>query len=666
MTQPKTSNGRMPRALAAIVVLSATLAGAAIASPRPPQVRTASTSSEKAEFPALPPLQFPPIAPPESEPEPGRVPAAGVPLAAPPAQIPGPVPAGEPPRVPRGGTMRLGPGPLAVEAEADDPGDAPLPPAIDPQGAGLDEDGIVDEADPMAAPEPGVLLEAVDVPQSEVELIINRSKLFRLTRPLSADTLISFDNEGVVEVQPLTDPEARDLRFVNLLGVGFGRATIRLIDQERNQIQTIEAIVTIDAPALEERINTLLPGADIRVSQVAQNVVLEGQVPDVKVMGDALELVRSELRLSGQESIGSLAGDLGYGGGGGGGGQAPTANFTPVPNAAASPQGAQPGLIVINRVRVRGPRQVMLRVKIAELNRTALRQLGVNFQRVVNGDDVGSLVGNISNLAGNANAASRLLVADPLDTQLFGIFDEGDFRLFINALRQNELVRILAQPTLMTLDGQPARFLAGGSFPFPVPQIGIGGVATITIQFRDFGALLEFLPTILEDDLIRLDVQPIFSELNLNTGIQVAGTAVPGLTERSARTVVQLREGQTLAIAGLFSTRSSGSTLRIPLLGDIPVIGPLFSRNVIQTTETELLVLVTPELVEPIDGPQAAPAPGDLYQEPNDLEFYFLGRLEGRTRHPHRATIDYLDPFQLMRHQLSEDQWVVGPHGFAD
>ncbi len=145
----------------------------------------------------------------------------------------------------------------------------------------------------------------------------------------------------------------------------------------------------------------------------------------------------------------------------------------------------------------------------------------------------------------------------------------------------------------------------------------------------------------------------------------IAGTSVPGLTERSARTVVQLREGQTLAIAGLFSTRTFGSTTRIPLLGDIPIIGPLFSRNVIQTNETELLVLVTPELVEPLDA-QAEPAPGELYQEPNDLEFFFLGRLEGKTRHPHRATTNYLDPFQVMKHFQSEQEYVVGPHGFAD
>lgn len=667
MFQPRRSTDRNQPGRGAGIVGALILAGLAGAwASGPPGLR----AQEIEPGADLPQQEVPP------PPEPGvDLPGAeGVPPSGPGAEIPPPVmppqvepsvvlppqerPIGsriDPPREPSGGVIRFGP---QVAPRPEDEGD--LPPAIGPDQG--EADGGGEERYPE--PESGVLIEAVDLPAAEVELIIGRSRLFRLTRPLSADTVISYDNENIVEVQPLTNPQAEDLRFINVVGVGFGRATVRLIDQERNEVQTIEAVVAIDEKALEQRIHRIIPGADVTVLQVAQNVILEGQVPNAKVMADVLELVRSELRLSGQVSVGSLAGSLGYGGGGG---EAPPGGIgTPVPPSAASPAGAQPGLIVVNRVKVRGPRQVMLKVKIAEINRTGLRQLGVNFQRLTDGDNVASIIGSVAGLGvGDVGGADQLLFADPLDTQLFGIFDEGDFRLFLNALRQNDLARILAQPTLMTLDGQPARFLAGGSFPFPVPQISVGGVSTITIQFRDFGALLEFLPMILEDDTIRLDVQPVFSELNPATGVAVSGTAVPGLTERSARTVVQLREGQTLAIAGLFSTRTQGSTVRVPLLGDLPIVGPAFSKNTITTNETELLVLVTPELVEPLEE-QAAPGPGELYQEPNDLEFFFLGRLEGKTRHPHRSTTNYLDPFHVMKHFRSEDQWVVGPHGFAD
>jgi pilus assembly protein CpaC len=311
---------------------------------------------------------------------------------------------------------------------------------------------------------------------------------------------------------------------------------------------------------------------------------------------------------------------------------------------------------IVNRVRVPGPRQIMLKVKIAELDRSSIRELGVNFERLTSGDIVRSAVGGIAPFAGGSVA----------DSQLVGIFDEGNFSLYINALRQNDLAKILAEPTLVTMDGQPARFIAGGSFPFPVPQANAGGGTAITIQFQDFGAILQFLPHILDGDVIRLDVEPIFSELNPATGIQILGTAVPGINQRGARTVVELREGQTLAIAGLLQTRTTGTTARIPVLGDIPIVGPWFSRNRIAQTESELLVLVTPELVEPYEAHEQPEAPGDRVQEPNDLEFYFLGRLEGKTGHVHRSTVKYLDPWCIMKHHYSEQRWVVGPHGHSD
>lgn len=594
---------------------------------------------------------------------------------APPLVLDQPPPAGTPSP---GGVFRLPPTPDQVPtpppAQPPAPG-AALPPAILDQPA----------AETFRSPSAGSIIEAVEAPTEDVELHVNRSKLFRLNRELSRDTIVSYDNENVVAVQFLNDPEDTEskLRYLNLFGNSFGYATVTLIDQERDVIQTLKVRVTIDSEALEQRLNSLFPGADVRVRQVAQNVILEGQVPDAKTMADLLELVRSDLRISGQTGVGSLTGSV-YGnsnqsgglGGGMGGAVAPgggmgqgqqgqnvsvNSGSIAVPNALANQRSAQPGLTIINRVYVPGPRQVMLKVKIAEINRTALRQLGVNWQRVTGGDVLGSLIGGVADITNQAG-----VTAAGTNTQLFGIFDEGNFSLYLNALRRNDLARILAEPTLVTLDGQPAQFLAGGEFPYPVAQIGGGGsVPAITIQFRDYGAVLQFLPFIVEDDAIRLDVEPVFSELNFATGTSVLGTSVPGLNVRSARTVVQMREGQTLAIAGLFSTRTRGSVERVPLVGDLPVVGQLFSRNEIQTEETELVVLVTPELVEAVDR-QAAPGPGETYLEPNDYEFYFLGRLEGRTGHPHRATLQYLDPFEIMKHFRSEDHWVVGPHGFAD
>jgi pilus assembly protein CpaC len=221
---------------------------------------------------------------------------------------------------------------------------------------------------------------------------------------------------------------------------------------------------------------------------------------------------------------------------------------------------------------------------------------------------------------------------------------------------------------LVALEGQPARFLVGGLFPFPVPQSSSipGGTAVVTVQFQRFGTILTFLPEILPNDVIRLDVEPVISNLNFAQSTTVAGGTVPSIDERSARTVVELREGQTLAIAGLLQSLTNATSTRIPGLGDLPVVGALFSNASIETIETETVVLVTPELVSPLDKKDVTEAPGDRVYQPNDAEFYFLGRLEGKLGREFRATKGEQDPLNLMRHFQSEQQWVVGPHGHSD
>jgi pilus assembly protein CpaC len=220
------------------------------------------------------------------------------------------------------------------------------------------------------------------------------------------------------------------------------------------------------------------------------------------------------------------------------------------------------------------------------------------------------------------------------------------------------------------LDGQPARFLVGGNFPYPVPQSSSipGGTAVVTIQFARFGTILNFIPEILANDVIRLDVEPVVSNLDFAQGTAIAGSTgiVPGIDERSARTVVELREGQTLAIAGLLQIRSTAVQSRIPGLGDLPIVGPWFSNVSMTTIETETVILVTPELVAPLDKNEVTEAPGDRVYQPNDAEFYLLGRIEGKLGREFRAPIADQDPLRLMKHFQSEQQWVLGPHGYAD
>jgi pilus assembly protein CpaC len=343
------------------------------------------------------------------------------------------------------------------------------------------------------------------------------------------------------------------------------------------------------------------------------------------------------------------------------------------------------GFVIINRVVVPGPRQVLLHVKIAEINRQAIRQLGVSWLDTKGRSIIGSAIG----ATGTVGATSDVVHATSADPRgflkpmtstfnslgssasggdLFGVFNAGHFSLFINVLRQNAMAKILAEPNLVALDGQPARFLVGGQFPFPVPQSSSipGGTAVVTIQFRRFGTILNFLPQILPNDVIRLDVEPVISQLNKAEGTFVNGGPVPAIDERSARTVVELREGQTLAIAGLLQLLSNNVTTRVPGLGDLPIVGPWFSNNSLQTIETETIILVTPELVAPLDKNEVTEAPGDRVYQPNDAEFYLLGRIEGKLGREFRATKAEQDPLNLMKHFQSEQQWVAGPHGYAD
>ncbi len=166
--------------------------------------------------------------------------------------------------------------------------------------------------------------------------------------------------------------------------------------------------------------------------------------------------------------------------------------------------------------------------------------------------------------------------------------------------------------------------------------------------------------------MIRLDVEPIFSQLNFGQGTTINGGFVPSISQRSAHTVVELREGQTLAIAGLLQVQMNNSTVRIPGLGDLPIVGPLFSKNVASQTETELVVLVTPELVAPMESSEVPESPGDRVIQPNDWEFYFLGRIEGKSGTDFRATVRELDPLDVMKHFRSEGHWVIGPHGYCE
>jgi pilus assembly protein CpaC len=249
----------------------------------------------------------------------------------------------------------------------------------------------------------------------------------------------------------------------------------------------------------------------------------------------------------------------------------------------------------------------------------------------------------------------------------FGIFPTARMDIILRALRQNAVLRILAEPNLVSLSGHEASFLAGGEFPVPVAQGGAFGAGNISVQYKQFGVQLNFVPYIQDDDVIRLEVRPEVSSIDnsLGTTLVVGGEPTPGINTRRVHTTVQMREGETLALAGLLQVELEANTNRVPGLGDLPYIGPLFSNTSHNKQEKELLVLVTPFLVSPMNACDVPALPGAEIQDPNDLEFYFLNRIEGRTGRPFRSTMSWEDPWHMIRKLKLERDHACGPVGFS-
>jgi pilus assembly protein CpaC len=325
---------------------------------------------------------------------------------------------------------------------------------------------------------------------------------------------------------------------------------------------------------------------------------------------------------------------------------------------------------VVNVMHVGGVQQVLLEVRVAEINRLIAERIGVNFNTVAAGgrnfgvQQLNSLA-NITDLSRTLNpqiaatsgqsGTSGTNFTQALSTALTAMGGwtalGATWTVFLDLLKQQNLGRVLAEPNLVTTSGQKASFLAGGEYPIPVPQSGVGGSATITIEYKKYGVQLEFTPTVLNDGKIAVKVHPIVSELDTSLGISftlTGGYVVPALRIREMDTHVEVNDGQTFSIAGLLSDQSRNIINKFPVLGDIPVLGVLFRSTSYQKNLTELVALVTPHLVKPM-APGAARLPTDKWLDPNDVDVYLLGLEQGRqkpspTAAPAPATAAALPP----------------------
>ena len=285
-----------------------------------------------------------------------------------------------------------------------------------------------------------------------------------------------------------------------------------------------------------------------------------------------------------------------------------------------------------NLVTVGGVHQVMLEVRVAEITRSLTKRLGINIFMNKGSKFAVSTLGGLAQLVTPDNA--ELITGDlgwsvsPAVNTFFR-FDTGSatWTGLLDALKEDGLIKVLAEPNLITLSGQSANFLAGGEYPVPVPQ----GLGTVAIEYKPFGVGLVFTPTVLSKDKINIQVSPEVSDLDFSTAFEFEGYVIPGLRTRRASTTIELGDGQSFAIAGLLKENVRTISQKFPLLGDIPVLGALFQSKQFQREESELIIIVTPRLVKPLDLEKQS-LPTDYYVEPNEMEFYLFGMVEGRSK----------------------------------
>lgn len=446
-----------------------------------------------------------------------------------------------------------------------------------------------------AEPRPAVsVMSAANV--SNIQVPIYKSRVLSTRAPVKR---ISVGNPEIADIL-ITSPTQ-----LYLLGRSLGSTNVLLWDGSNKLIDSLDLEVVHDLSGLKGKLYQLMPNEDIEVFSAQGSLVLRGQVSSASAMDTAVKVAKTYA--------------------------AQTSSIVQGEGEAAKAKATE-SLEVINLMTVGGGQQVMLEVKVAEMQRSLVKRLGVRFLAL-------GTNGNWS-FGGYNNGSS--VVDDGLlsnGTGLLAQFASGSFtfNMLLEAAKEDGSAKVLAEPTLVTLTGQEAEFISGGEFPIPVSDDD-----GITIEYKEFGVGVKFLPVVLDSERINLNLNVLVSELVsanslvVNTGDarDDASLLVPALTKRSAQSTVELGDGQTIAIAGLISERTRDNVNRFPGLGDIAVIGNLFRSQEFIKGETELVILVTPHIAKPVDA-KLVRLPTEKFVEPSDMDFYLLGKTKsdrpGRT-----------------------------------
>src|SRR5215217_3554006 len=375
-----------------------------------------------------------------------------------------------------------------------------------------------------------------------INVLVGQSRVINFDRPIGRFSISNPEIAEAVMVRP-------DQVLVN--GKGFGQVNFIAWEKSDTKFIVFDVFVRANLSLIDSQIRALFPRDDIRLSQANGSVVLSGTVTDPQTGAQADSVVQA-------------------------------AGFKTV-NMLGSP--------------VKSATQVQLQIRVAEVSKNKLRDLGASFAYQgspgAGGFISGGGPGSLSDVVGGVLNGT---FASATNVFLMG----GNTLQMIRAMQQSGTLRALAEPNLIAMDGQVASFLAGGEFPIPVVQGGSGN-ASVTIQFKEYGVRLNFKPTIIDEDHIRLELEPEVSTIDFANGVRFQGFVVPALRTRRARTGIELRDGQSFALAGLLDNSETRNISKVPVLGDIPILGNLFKSTQFQKNETELVFIVTADLVKPVN-----------------------------------------------------------------
>lgn len=494
-----------------------------------------------------------------------------------------------------------------------------------------------DRQEVRRAPAPDVVLlpqcrEQIGAPQI-IELPAGKSRLLNLSEAI---TKLTIGNDGVAHAK-LISPTS-----LYLFGNTVGSTNMILLGNSK-RCTVYDVVVQLDAAPLLATIQGVYPNEkNVSVRTVGDGIVLSGIVADA-VAAQQIEAMARSYVLRRSSSTGAMQSP-------GGGMNSASRNLN---------------TLVVNSLTVAAPQQVMLEVKVAEVSKTVLDQFGINFSRAIAAADgttmrfLNGLFGGQGLVLGSASGTSNAKVGvgvlnsasigsstvastAPVGSASVGgtttsipiIGAQKATTLGVDAQKQDGIVKVLAEPTVMAISGQEGSFLAGGKIFIPVVQNNGSGAVTYTLEEKEFGVSLRFRPTVLADGRINLQVNPEVSELSA-TGVTItssasgATTVLPAFTTRKAATTVQLYDGQSFAIGGLMKNNVTGNINAFPFLGEIPILGALFRSHSFQTDRTELVFVITPHLVRPLPADYALPT--DRYTPPNRWQLYGRGQLEGET-----------------------------------